>query len=81
MSNIEMKTPEGYFEDSFARTMSGVSAIRKRRRTVLGIAAAVVFVAGAVFTASRVVPYVQEEKAFLAQQTELADLDIFLEIN
>lgn len=80
MNNIEMKTPEGYFEDSFARTMSGVSAIRRRRKTVLGVAAAIVLVAGAAFTASRV-SYVQEEKAFLAQQSELADLDIFLEIN
>jgi hypothetical protein len=80
MNNIEMKTPEGYFEDSFARTMSGVSAIRRRRKTVLGVAAAIVLVAGAAFMARRV-SYVQEEKAFLAQQSELADLDIFLEIN
>ena len=75
-----MKTPEGYFEDSFARTMSGVSAIRRRRKTVLGVAASIVLLAGSAFMASRV-SYVQEEKAFLAQQSELADLDIFLEIN
>jgi len=75
-----MKTPEGYFECSFARTMSGVSVIRRRRKAVLGAVAAIVLVAGVAFTASRVT-YVQEEKAFLAQQTELADLDIFLEIN
>jgi len=80
MNNIEMKTPEGYFECSFARTMSGVSVIRRRRKAVLGAVAAIVLVAGVAFTASRVT-YVQEEKAFLAQQTELADLDIFLEIN
>lgn len=75
-----MKTPEGYFECSFARTMSGVSVIRRRRKAVLGAVAAIVLVAGVAFTASRVT-YVQEKKAFLAQQTELADLDIFLEIN
>lgn len=80
MNNIEMKTPEGYFEDSFARTMSGVSAIRRRRKTVLGVAASIFLLAGAAFMASQV-SYVQEEKAFLAQQSELADLDIFLEIN
>ncbi len=80
MKNIEMKTPEGYFEGSFARTMSGVSAIRSRRKAVLGAAVAIVLIAGVAFTASRI-SYIQEEKAFLAQQTELADLDIFLEIN
>ena len=38
MEPIELKTPEGYFDDSFARTMSGVARIRKRRRAAVRIA-------------------------------------------
>ena len=80
MNDIELKTPEGYFEDSFARTMSGVAAIRKRRATVLCFACALVLVTGLAFSVGRV-RYAHEEKAYLAQQAELAGLDIFLEIN
>lgn len=80
MHDIELKTPEGYFEESFGRTMSGVAAIRRRRNAVLGVAAALVVVAGIAFTSGRI-RYAHEEKAYLAQQAELAGLDIFLEIN
>jgi hypothetical protein len=77
MHNIELKTPEGYFEASLARTLSGAAAIRKRRAAVLGAAAAVLLVAGVAWTSVRA----QEQKAYLAEQAELAELDIFLEIN
>ena len=80
MDPIELKTPEGYFEDSFARTMSGVSRIRKRRRAALGAVAAVVAVFGIVFTSIRV-ERTAEEREYLALQAELADYDIFIEIN
>ena len=80
MDNIELKTPEGYFEDSFARTMSGVSRIRKRRRAALGAVAAAVAVFGVVYTAFRS-ERIDEEKEYLALQAELADYDIFIEIN
>lgn len=80
MNNIELKTPEGYFEESFARTMSGVAAIRKRRRAVLGMAAAAIVVLAVVFSSIRI-NQVRAEKEYVAFQTELADFDIFLSIN
>ena len=80
MDNVELKTPDGYFEESFARTMAGVAAIRKKRRTALGIAAAFVVVLGVVFSAVRI-NQVKAEKEYVAFQTELADFDIFLSIN
>ena len=81
MEPIELKTPEGYFDDSFARTMSGVARIRKRRRAALGaVAAAAVVVFGVVYTSIRA-ERAAEEKEYLALQAELADYDIFIEIN
>lgn len=80
MNNIELKTPEGYFEESFARTMSGVAAIRKRRRAVLGMAAAAIVVLAVVFSSIRI-NQVKTEKEYVAFQTEMADFDIFLAIN
>ena len=77
MHDIELKTPEGYFEESLSRTLSGVAAIRKRRAAALGAIAAVVLVAGIAWTTVRV----REQKAYVAEQAELAELDIFLEIN
>ena len=80
MDNIELKTPEGYFEESFARTMAGVAKTRKKRRTVMGIAAAVAVVLGVTFSSIRT-DQAQKEEEFMAFQAELADFDIFLEIN
>ena len=77
MHDIELKTPEGYFEESLSRTLSGVAAIRKCRAAALGAIAAVVLVAGIAWTTVRV----REQKAYIAEQAELAELDIFLEIN
>lgn len=80
MNNIELQTPEGYFEDSFSRTMSGVSAVRKRRAAVLGSVAALILAAGITYTTIRI-HNAGLEKAYYAQQEELAGLDVFLEIN
>ena len=80
MDSIELKTPDGYFEDSFARTMEGVSRIRKRRKAVLGAAAAVIVVLGITVYSIRA-KNALEEKEYIALQTEMADYDIFLEIN
>lgn len=80
MNNIELQTPEGYFEDSFSRTMSGVSAVRKRRAAVLGSVAALILVAVITYTTIRI-HNAGLEKAYYAQQEELAGLDVFLEIN
>ena len=80
MDNIEMKVPQGYFEESFARTMAGVAAIRKKRRAVLGLAAAVVIVAGVTFSTIWI-DKTQKEKEYIAFQAEMAEFDIFLEIN
>ncbi|MBR0240571.1 MAG: hypothetical protein IJQ52_05550 [Bacteroidales bacterium] len=80
MDDIELKTPEGYFEESFARTMTGVAEIRIKRRSALRIAAIVLVVLGITFSSIRI-NKAREEKEFLAFQTEMADIDIFLEIN
>lgn len=80
MDNIELKTPEGYFEDSFARTMAGVSRIRKRRRAALGAVAVLIVIFGITYSSLRV-KNALEEKEYIALQTEMAEYDIFLEIN
>jgi len=80
MDKIELKTPEGYFEESFTRTMAGVATIRKKRQAVLGFAAIVVVVLGVTFSSIQI-NKAQKEKAFMAFQAELANYDIFLEIN
>jgi hypothetical protein len=80
MNNIELKIPDGYFEKSFERTIAGVSAIRRRRTVVFGMIAAIVLAFCITFTSIKV-HNVRQEKFYLAQQEELANLDIFLEIN
>ena len=80
MDNIELKTPEGYFEDSFARTMSAVSRIRKKRMVALGAAVALIIVFGITYSSIKLANS-REDREYLALQAELADYDIFLEIN
>ena len=80
MDNIELKTPEGYFEDSFARTMAGVSRIRKRRRAAIAAVAVLLVIFGITYSSIRGKKAL-EEKEYIALQTEMADYDIFLEIN
>ena len=80
MNNIELKTSEGYFEESFARTMAGVAKIRKKRRAVLGVSAAVAVILVAAFSFTQI-NKARVEKEYMAFQAEMADYDIFLEIN
>ncbi|MBQ7623506.1 MAG: hypothetical protein IJS66_07205 [Bacteroidales bacterium] len=80
MNNIELKTPEGYFKKSYGRTMSGVAAIRKKRRTVTGMVAIVAVVFGVAFS-SFWIDKTRVEKDYTAFQAEMAEFDIFLEIN
>lgn len=60
--------------------MAGASAIRKRRAVVFGLIAAIVLASGITFTSIKV-HNIRQERIYLAQQEELADLDIFLKIN
>ena len=80
MNYVRLKTPDGYFEKSLEKTLSSVEGIRKRRRAVLCTCAAVVLAAGTYFSISA---FRSDEawQEYLAQQEELARLDIFLEIN
>lgn len=80
MSDIRLTTPEGYFEQSYERTVNAVSAIRRRRRAVLGCCAAVLLVSGLVYTGIAV-RNAASEQDYYALEAEMAQLDIFLEIN
>lgn len=80
MSYVRLKTPEGYFEKSFEKTIGLVEEIRKRRRVVLCACIAVVLAVGTYFSISDFRSN-EVRKEYLAQQEELARLDIFLEIN
>lgn len=80
MSQVRLKTPEGYFEESLGKTMASVENIRRRRRTVMCACIAAVLTAGTYFSISAVRAN-EDGKEYLAQQEELARLDIFLEIN
>lgn len=80
MKGIELKTPEGYFDESLRKTMAGVSRIRKRRKAALYACAAVLLFLGAAYASDRLADS-RQEKAYLAQQAEIDRLDIFLEIN
>ena len=80
MKGIELRTPEGYFEESLQKTMTGVSRIAKRRKAALFACAAILLFIGAAYVSERLSDF-RQEKAFLAQQAEIDRLDIFLEIN
>lgn len=80
MSDIRLTTPEGYFERSLERTIASIERIRKRRKAVLYSCTVVVLMV--VMYCSIHTAIVNEcEKEYLAQQAELAKLDIFLEVN
>ena len=79
MSNIELKVPDGYFDESLKRTMARTATVRKRRIALLGVFAALL-VLGGIYSFHRT-SYLNREKDYLAQEAELARLDIFLEIN
>lgn len=80
MSKIRLKAPEGYFEDSYRRTMENVSRIRNRRKAVASGCVAALLSVG-IMLSIRSVNADRYEKEYLAQQAEMARLDIFLEIN
>lgn len=80
MSYVRLKTPEGYFEESLERTMASVDGIRRRRRTVLCSCIAAVLFAG-MYVSIHAVRITEDRDEYVAQQEELARLDIFLEIN
>ena len=74
---IRLSTPEGYFEESLNRTLASAAAVRRRRRTALCCCAVFALLAGGAFYA--VQSHYMEE--YLACQAEMAQLDIFLEVN
>lgn len=80
MKDIRLTIPEGYFEKSLEKTIASAERIRKRRRAILYSCAAVVLLLGTYFSVSsgRIS---RDEEEYLAQQAEMARLDIFLEIN
>ena len=80
MSYVRLKTPEDFFEESFEKTMASVECIRRRRRTILCACIAAVLTAGICYSVCTV-RTIEDRREYLAQQEELARLDIFLEIN
>ena len=80
MSYVRLKTPEGYFEKSLEKTIASAEGIRIRRRAVLCTCIAAVLAAATYFSISAFRSN-EDWKEYLAQQEELARLDIFLEIN
>ena len=80
MSDIRLTTPEGYFEESYERTVNAVSVIKRRRKTVLGCCAVALLVSGLVCTGVAVKNAVSEQD-YYAMEAEMAQLDIFMEIN
>lgn len=79
MKEIRLDTPQGYFEESFERTMNSVAGIRRRRRAALCICAAIVLALCADITLR--IGDSRDRKDYYAMETEMAQLDIFLEIN
>lgn len=80
MSQIKLTTPEGYFENSFERTMRAASEIDRRRKVMAGGFAAIALLLGISYSA------VQSrqsalEKEYYAMEMELSQLDVFMEIN
>ena len=80
MKKIILTTPDEYFEKSFQKTMDSATAVRRRRRTLIYSCAAIVLAAGTC-ASIRNVKVSRDEKEYLAQQAEMAKLDIFLEVN
>ena len=80
MSYVRLKTPEDYFEESLKKTFASLEVIRNRRRTVLCTCIAAVLAVGTYFSVCAV-RTTQDRNEYIAQQEELARLDIFLEIN
>lgn len=80
MKEIRLTTPEGYFEKSLEATLASAGRIKRRRKTVLYSLAAFVLLLASCFSVYKM-QTISEEKEYLAQQAEMARLDIFLEVN
>lgn len=80
MSSFRLTTPEGYFEKSLEKTMASADRIHRRRRALLYSCTAIVLLAG-VFLSIYTHNVIEAEKEYLAQQAEIARIDIFLEVN
>lgn len=78
MKEQRLNIPEGYWEASLEETLRRTRVIRKRRRSVLGAALALLLIAGFTWTGPLQRPSEQE---MIAEVTELSELDVFLMIN
>lgn len=75
-----LTVPEGYFEESYGKTMRMAARSRRRFKTVVALLSAFVLLAGSAATWTRT-RMNREYEAYMAQQKALAELDVFLEIN
>lgn len=80
MTDNGLRVPEGYFEESYAKTMQMVRKKRQRRKTVLASLAVILLIGGGLLSWSRA-SYRSAYEDYLAQQLEIVNLDVFMEIN
>lgn len=80
MKEIRLTTPEGYFEKSLEKTLASADRISRRRKKALYSFAAIVLLLGSCLSIY-LIRSDATEKEYLAQQIEMAQLDIFLEVN
>lgn len=80
MKEIRLTAPEGYFEESLERTLASAERIRRRRKMALCSFVAVVLLLGSCLSIHKILS-AAAEKEYIAQQAEIARLDIFLEVN
>jgi len=80
MGELRLTTPDGYFEQSLEKTLASAGKIKKRRTALTALCAAAVVVFG-VFFMYRSTMSSMYEKEYYAMESEVAQLDVFLEIN
>lgn len=80
MTEEHLSVPEGYFEQSFQKTMQMANRERRRRKHIILTCMAVVVVLVGIFAASQAVIRA-EYNEYLAEQAALGSLDVFMEIN
>lgn len=77
---MKLTTPEGYFDMSLEKTMASANRIDRRRKMfVFGFGA--VAMALCAYFSIQSAKVAHDEKEYLAQQEEMARLDIFFEVN
>jgi len=85
MKEVRLDVPEGYFEESFEKTLARSRGIRTRRRAVLGSAAALVLAVGIwqflPERPERIEPDDETLRLMMAEVSEMNELDVFLMIN